>query len=199
MSKAFLRSDEAGWYHNNELIPAVCVIGYRVGVKVVRYDLSEPQYGKDVCDRILYPMKESIRRYCNEGHDIVQVKDMREALQKQPVKGTTSSVNIVNTENKTVEMVKLKGFSSFHNFQYEESGIRIWKAFSVGKGQLVPYSSLFLKHQGPTNFSFVEDQSFLQHSLARSLRHNQTRSQNCLLKVNQKFEFMNAQSQDADS
>ncbi len=85
---------------------------------------------------------------------------MREALQERPVKGTTSSVNIVNTENKTLEMVKLKGFSSFHNFHYEESGIRIWKAFSVGKGQLIPYSSLFLKHQGPTNLSVVEDQSF---------------------------------------
>ena len=52
MSTAFLRSDEAGCYHNNELIAAVCDIGNRVGVKVVRYDFSEPQYGKDVCDRM---------------------------------------------------------------------------------------------------------------------------------------------------
>jgi hypothetical protein len=42
------------------------------------YDFSEPQYGKDVCDRILCPMKESIRLFCNEGHDVIRAKDMRE-------------------------------------------------------------------------------------------------------------------------
>ena len=32
-----------------------------------RYDFSEPQSGKDVCDRIISPMKGAIRRYCNEA------------------------------------------------------------------------------------------------------------------------------------
>ena len=75
VKKAFLRSDEARCYHN-ELIAAVQDIGKRVGIKVERYDFSEPQYGKDVCDQIC-PMKESIRRFCNEGHDVIRAKDMR--------------------------------------------------------------------------------------------------------------------------
>ena len=61
--KAYLRSDEAGCYHNNCLIAAVKDIADRVGIKVMSYDYSEPQSGKDVCDRIICPMKNSIRTY----------------------------------------------------------------------------------------------------------------------------------------
>ena len=129
VERAFLKSDEAGCYRNSKLIAAVQDIGKREGMKVERYNFSEPQYGKNVCDRILCPMKESIRRFCNEGHNVIRAKDMREALQRRPVKGTISSVNSVSTENKTLKIRKLKGFSSFHNFQHEDEGIRMWKYF----------------------------------------------------------------------
>ena len=42
----------------------------RQGIQLVRYDRFDPQAGKDTCDRILCPLKESIRRYCNECHDV---------------------------------------------------------------------------------------------------------------------------------
>ena len=61
--KAYLRSDQAGCYHNNSLIAAVKDIADRVGIKVMSYDYSEPQSGKDVCNRIICPMKNSIRTY----------------------------------------------------------------------------------------------------------------------------------------
>ena len=80
VTQIYLRSDEAGCYHNNSLIAAAKDLGQRVGITVCRYDYSEPQYGKDVCDRILCPMKTCIRRYCNEGHDILTAADMRRAL-----------------------------------------------------------------------------------------------------------------------
>ena len=67
INNVFLRSDEAGCNHNNALIASLKDVGLRLGVK--RYGDSEPAYGKDVCDRILCPMKSSIRRYCDEGHD----------------------------------------------------------------------------------------------------------------------------------
>ncbi|KAL9975846.1 hypothetical protein ACROYT_G013055 [Oculina patagonica] len=79
------RSDEAGCYYNNFLVAAVRDAGNRVGITVTRYDFSEPQYGKDVCDRILCPMKSAIQRYCSEGHDVLSAKDMRTALSQRPV------------------------------------------------------------------------------------------------------------------
>ena len=60
VKQAFIRSDEAGCYHGNHLIAAAKDIGDRVGITVARYDFSEPQQGKDVCDRVLCPMKAAI-------------------------------------------------------------------------------------------------------------------------------------------
>ena len=87
----YLRSDEADCYHNNSLI-AAAGIGKRVGLEVCWYDFSESQYGKDICDRILSPMKTYIRRFYNEGHDILSVGDMRRALSERPMKGTSAYV-----------------------------------------------------------------------------------------------------------
>lgn len=70
INSVFFRSDEAGCYHNNALIASLKDVRLRLGVQVKRYDYSEPVYGKDVYDRILCPMKSSIRCYCDEGHDI---------------------------------------------------------------------------------------------------------------------------------
>ena len=82
------RSDEAGCYHNNFLISSVRDIGNEVGIAVTGYDFSEPQYRKDVCNRILCLMKSTIQRYCNEGHDVLTAQDMHTALSQHPVRGT---------------------------------------------------------------------------------------------------------------
>ena len=47
----------------NHLIAAVKDIGDRVGITVARYDFSEPQQRKVVCDRVLCPMKAAIRKH----------------------------------------------------------------------------------------------------------------------------------------
>ena len=102
IKKAFLRSDEAGCYHNSKLVSSLRELGHHQGIELVRYDHSEPQAGKDMCDRILCLLKASIRRYCNEGHDVVSAKDMYNALKERPVRGTTASVCIVQEQNSTV-------------------------------------------------------------------------------------------------
>ena len=75
ITKAYLRLDEAGCYHNSSLLASLRDIGSRQGIEIVRYDYSEPQYGKDMCDRILCQMKAAVRRYCNDGHNIVTALD----------------------------------------------------------------------------------------------------------------------------
>ena len=95
----FLRSNEARCYHNNALIASLKDVGLRLGVQVKLYDYSEPAYGKDVCDRILCPMKSSIRCYCDEGHDINCAENMRTTLLERPVRGVSASV-CVNDEKK---------------------------------------------------------------------------------------------------
>lgn len=59
---AYLKSDNAGCYHNASLILSLKSIGERAGISVRRYDFSDPQSGKDVCDRKIAPMKGHIQR-----------------------------------------------------------------------------------------------------------------------------------------
>ena len=58
-----------------------------------RYDFSEPQFGKDVCDRIISPLKGALRRYCD---DILTASDMYQALHAKQVKGTTAVLGVRN-------------------------------------------------------------------------------------------------------
>ena len=138
ISQVYLRSDEAGCYHNNSLIAAQPSIGECTGISVRHFDHSEPQQGKDICDRILCPMKAAIRTFCNKGHDILSANDMHIALKEQQVKGTTAAVCSVDESNKNAEVRKLEGFSKFHNFSFKFEGIRVWQCYGIGSGKFVP-------------------------------------------------------------
>ena len=115
-----------------------------MGVSIERYDFSEPKSGKDVCDRILSPMKGAIRRYCNEGHDILTARDMRTALKERPVQGCTAAVCQVNESQKELEVRK---------------ALRVWKAFQVGPGKLIPWDDIYVVHQRATKL-LIEEENF---------------------------------------
>ena len=46
-----MKSDNAGCNHYVQLLSSLPVIGKRTGVTVKQYDFSDPQSGKDICDR----------------------------------------------------------------------------------------------------------------------------------------------------
>ena len=81
ISKAYLRSDNAGCYHNGPLLLCLPEIGKRNGITPIRYDFSDPQAGKDLCDRKIAPMKAHIRRFVNENNDVVTADHMKRALE----------------------------------------------------------------------------------------------------------------------
>ena len=110
LNTVFLRSDEAGCYHNNYLIATLKDISKRVGVTIQGYYYSEPQAGKDICGRILCPMKHAIRPYGNEGHDVLTAVHMRDALLEHPVKGTTAAVTTVDESKKTLSIKTIQDF-----------------------------------------------------------------------------------------
>lgn len=67
VKEVFLRSDNAGCYHNAPLLISAPAILSRKGVTLMDYSFSEANSGKDVCDRKIAPLKAQIRRYLNEG------------------------------------------------------------------------------------------------------------------------------------
>ncbi|PFX24240.1 hypothetical protein AWC38_SpisGene11186 [Stylophora pistillata] len=91
-TKAFLRLNDEGCYRSDMLILACNDNSKSSGVHILGYDFSESQRGKYICDRIICPMKSSIKNYCNERHDILSAVDMHSALKERPVTGVTASV-----------------------------------------------------------------------------------------------------------
>ena len=91
ISKAFVRSDNAGCYHNGPLILCLHEVAKNAGVNLIRYDFSEPQAGKDICDRKTAPMKAHIRRFVNENNDVTTAEEMKKAKTcMKPIRYQTS-------------------------------------------------------------------------------------------------------------
>ena len=79
--KAFVISDNAGCYDNGPLLLCLHEVAKNVGVNLIRYDFSEPQAGKGICDRKTAPMKAHIRRFVNENNDVTTAEEMKKALE----------------------------------------------------------------------------------------------------------------------
>lgn len=95
-------------------------------------------------------MKTCIRRFCNEGHDILTAGDMRKALSERPVKGTSACVCEVDESKRTLEVNKIDGFSKLHNIQFGEKSIRAWRSYGIGRGKEISYDQLVSNDQGDT-------------------------------------------------
>jgi len=60
-----------------------------------------------------------------------------------------------------------------NNFQYEERGIRVWKAYDIGPGRFIPYNSLGVTPQGDTGLRVIKPfrQATHRGSVGESVRH----------------------------
>ena len=75
-----------------------------------RYDFSEPQAGKDVCDRRVTSVKSHMRRYINEGHDIKSAGDMKAAIDSSfGAKGSQAAVVKLEEHNHTMKKRTMSG------------------------------------------------------------------------------------------
>ena len=81
LSQVYLRSVNAGCYPCGYLLLSLPGIGDRTGVKIARYDFSEPQAGKDICDRRIAAVKSHMRRFLNEGNDVKTASDVKAAIE----------------------------------------------------------------------------------------------------------------------
>ena len=110
INKAFLRSDNASCYHDAPLILRLPLMGERASVMPLRYDFSDPQAGKDICDRKTAPMKAHIMRWVDQRHDVTTTEDLKQALESSDGRrgcraavvevDTTKAVVNDNTSNK---------------------------------------------------------------------------------------------------
>ena len=159
LSQVYLRSDNAGCYHCAYLLLSLPSIGDRTGVKITRYDSSEPQAGKDICDRGTAALKSHMRRFINEGNDVKTASDMKVAIESYGGgKGCYAAVCRVQASAQTMTKHTMAGVQALHNFSYENGGMRAWCAYDVGPGKF--YSKVRLARfgtpQGPTELVTLE-------------------------------------------
>ena len=108
-------------------------------------------------------MKLAIRTYSNEGHDILSAKDMRRALIEHPVSGVTASVNKIDVSKMSAEVKPIKYLNGFHNFEIEDQGLRVRKAYGIGRGKFIPFSDIVVKKQEQTDIQ--EDDGFFEFDM----------------------------------
>ena len=94
--------------HNPELLLSLKSMGDRHGVVIERYDFSDPQSGKDVCDRRIASMKMHIPRWVNEGHDVTTTTEMKVALESYGgVRGARFAVVEINKTQLNAHVKKI--------------------------------------------------------------------------------------------
>ena len=143
----------------------------------MRYDFSEPQADKDIGNRKNVAMKAHVKLWVKERHDVVTAEDMVAALESHGgIKGCRAAVVEVDTTRERNKESKIPGM--LDNFQYEDGGIRVCKAYNIGPGRLIPYSDLGVPSQGNTGMSVIKPfgQATQSGSVGKSVRYKSARS-----------------------
>ena len=104
---------------------------------VVRNDFSDPQGGKGVCDRKAATIKGDVGRYVNEGNDVINALQFKTAIESGQ-ETTGEKASYVAAKPSSTFNIKWDGISLLNNFEYDESGVRVWRAFNMGSGKVVP-------------------------------------------------------------
>ncbi|KAI8498178.1 hypothetical protein Bbelb_241220 [Branchiostoma belcheri] len=153
LTKVFLRSYNAGCYHCVPLLFSLPMIGRRTGRQGYLRQKNHNQ-----------TMKSHIRRYVNEKHNVSTAKDMKEALEAHGgVKGCRVAVAQMAPDGEHSGL-KWEGVKALNNFQYEDDSIRVWRAYNIETGELVPFS---------TQVPFHRCRTFLRSSShSRLILHN---------------------------
>ena len=129
--------------------------------EILRYDFSDPQAGKDVCNRRIATVKSHMRRFVNEGNDIANASEMKSAIELYGgVKGCYGALAEIQESRQSMTKHSMTGILALNcnNFHYEPAGLRVWKAYNVGPGKLLTFAQLrkYGVPQGPTGMTLLQ-------------------------------------------
>lgn len=142
ITTAYFRQDNAGCYKSAAMVAACRLMLEATGINVRRVDFSDPQGGKGPCDRKAATVKAHVRRFVDEGHDVVTANDLRDAiLSNNGVRGVRVAVVNCAVAMPTLT-VKWEGVSNLNNFLYDADSVTVWKAYRMGEGKAVPWFQL---------------------------------------------------------
>ena len=145
VTKAFLRSDNAGCYHSANTILSGVQLSNLTGIKIKRIDFSDPQGGKGACDRYAAVIKSNVRRYLNENHDVTNASEFVVACHSyKGVKGVLALNCKIENEEEVYKHKKrtINLITQYNNFEYKTDGLLVYRSWNIGTGLLLYWSKL---------------------------------------------------------
>ena len=109
----------------------------RARVKIEGLDFSDPQGGKSAADRMAAAAKSQIRMFINEGNDVTNAQQNKDALLSHGgIEGVRVAVSDSLEESVTGELPKIVGISKLNNFRFTGGKLSAWRAYvCCGKGK----------------------------------------------------------------
>ena len=101
-------------------------------------DFADPQGGKGACDRKVATVKSHMKIFHDEGNNIESASDMKAAILSS---GGVPAVNVSVSgppDNSEFPKIEIKGVSSYTNVEYTRSGFKVWKAYNIREGKVIP-------------------------------------------------------------
>ena len=142
IKEVFMKSDNAGCYHNGLGPEALYLLFKRYSLELRRYDFDEPSRGKDQCDRESSTAKSFLRSYVDSGKDLIDASNIFDALHfGSGVQNGEVCVLEIDKDVASLIGSKLQ-LHNFHSIKFEESGMVLWRYYEVGVGKKVPYSGV---------------------------------------------------------
>lgn len=141
VNELFGKCDNASCYHGNPYPELLYQIAKANELTLKRLDYNEPQKGKDQCDRDAALARNALRKYVEEGNDIINASDIVSALTQSSIKDAcVAEVEFDNTSC-IIQGDSLPKIHSLHSFEFSEKGFKAWRYFGIGSGEFFHYSS----------------------------------------------------------
>jgi hypothetical protein len=130
-----IRSDNAGCYHSQDVVCLLPLFSNKNNIKLGSYHFSEPQLGKDICDRKISVLKKVILQFINDGNDVTNIKEMFKALTSSRIlKDTVVFACKINNSLDLKKKISFEGISKYHSIEYDEEKIKFFRYYNIGKG-----------------------------------------------------------------
>ncbi|KAK3101223.1 hypothetical protein FSP39_001902 [Pinctada imbricata] len=128
-----LFSDNAGCYKSTNTL---CGLHTGSSGIVKSYNFCEAQNGKGPCDRKSSNLKSLIKRHINEGNDVINAQQMKQAIDKKQTGLYRVKVveEIIVIDQKQSIVKPIQNISLLHNFTFSPMGMTVWKQFGIGNG-----------------------------------------------------------------
>uniref|UniRef100_A0A914QMW9 C2H2-type domain-containing protein n=1 Tax=Panagrolaimus davidi TaxID=227884 RepID=A0A914QMW9_9BILA len=140
IKKVILRSDNAHCYHSKEMIFSLKTLQQQTNVNILEWIYSEPQAGKDTCDRKASEIKNFLRAFVDKRNNVETAQQFFDAMTYIPMAYTTVSLSSIKRPTTVDKIFNVQGISKYYDFIVEDLGIRVFHFNGIGDGKLLLYS-----------------------------------------------------------